>query len=152
MCNPKEEVHTVDIGTLLRPLPTRKAERRVWSIPLAEVWLPFFTATNVMGETNIPAEVLGAPLRLAKASDGTPRFSKTGRPVLRVVRELSDHIRIVRENFAEGLKHYAYEVQKADPEGYKAMVQAAQKAGEPLLRADQEALTQATETKEAVPA
>ena len=108
----------------------------MWSIPLQGVWIPFFTATNTAGETAIDAETLGAPLRLQREKDGTPRFSKTGRPVIRVVKELSDQIRIVRENFAFGLLSYADTVQKARPKEYKAQVDASRKAGEPITQKD----------------
>ena len=59
---------------------TKKAQqaRRVWSIDLETVWLPFFTATNTMGDTTVPADALGAPIRLAYNQDGTVKFSKGG--------------------------------------------------------------------------
>ena len=124
------------ISTLLQPMAERGSDRRAWSIPLQGVWLPFFTATNTQGETAIHAEVLGAPLRLVREKDGTPRFSKTGRPVIRVVKELSDQIRIVRENFTYGLLSYADTIQKARPKEYKAQVEASRKAGEPIAQKD----------------
>ena len=124
------------ISALLQPMPERGSDRRAWSIPLQGVWLPFFNATNTAGETAIAPEVLGAPLRLGREKDGTPRFSKTGRPVMRVVRELSDQIRIVRENFTYGLLSYAESVQKARPKEYKAQVEASTKAGEPIAQKD----------------
>ena len=68
------------IKALLKPNGTKPAGRRVWSIDLESVWLPFFTATNTMGDTALAAESLGAPLRLAYDPDGTPKFSKSGRP------------------------------------------------------------------------
>ncbi|MEE9203288.1 MAG: hypothetical protein V3U31_08850, partial [Dehalococcoidia bacterium] len=109
---------------------------RAWSIPVTGVWLPFFTATNAAGETALAAEVLGAPMRLAREKDGTPKFSTTGRPVVRVVKDLSDQIRIVRENFAAGLMAYADTIRKGMAAEYKAQVEAATKAGEPIARKD----------------
>ena len=101
------------------------------------VWLfPVFTATNTAGETAIPPEALGAPLRLQRNPDGTPKFSQTGRPVIRVVKELSDQIRIVRENFTYGLTSYTEAVSKSMPNEYKAQVEAAHKAGEPIVGKD----------------
>lgn len=132
------------IADLLRPLPgPSTGDRRVWSIPLQAVWLPFFTATNVSGKTDIADESLGAPLRLAKGSDGSVKFNKTGRPVVRVVRELSDHVKMVRENFTASLVNYANGIAKAMPKEYKAQVEAAQKAGQPILDADAQAVTDA---------
>ena len=91
------------VKTLLEPSTRKTASRKVWSIDLEGVWLPFFTATNVQGQTAISRDVLGAPLRLAKEKDGTVKFSTTGRPVIRVAKELSDQIRMVRENFTASL-------------------------------------------------
>ena len=80
------------IKALLRPNGRKPAGRRVWSIDLETVWLPFFTATNTMGDTAIPHEALGAPLRLAYNADGTVKFSQTGRPVIKVAKEIADMI------------------------------------------------------------
>jgi len=91
------------IKALLVPNGRKPAGRKVWSIDLETTWLPFFTATNVMGETRIAPDALGAPLRLAYNADGSVKFSKTGRPVTKVVKELSDQIRMVRENFTASL-------------------------------------------------
>ena len=125
------------IGALLQPIPGRGSDRRVWSIQLQGVWIPFFTASNTTGESAIAHEVLGAPLRLQHEKDGTPKFSKNGRPVIRVVKELSDQIRIVRENFAYGLLTYAVNVQKAMPDEYKAQLEANMKAGEGIVHKDE---------------
>lgn len=124
------------IGALLQPAPGRGSDRKVWSIALQGVWIPFFTATNTTGESAIAHEVLGAPLRLQREQDGTPKFSKSGRPVIRVVKELSDQIKIIRENFTYGLLNYAVGVQKAMPDEYKAQLEAAVKAGEGIVRKD----------------
>jgi hypothetical protein len=104
------------------------------------VWIPFFTATNAAGETAIPADALGCPLRLVKDKDGTPRFSPTGRPIIRVAKDLADQVRIVRENFTAGLLAYADTVRKGMPDAYKAQVEAAMKAGEPLAQKDADTL------------
>ena len=128
----KESV--ISIANLLRPKEGNSApvDRRSWSIPIAGVWVPFFMATNANGESNIPSEVLGAPLRLAKEKDGTPKFSSTGRPVVRVVKELSDQVRIVRDNFVFGLQSYTAAIQKAKPGQYELQVEAAHNEGRPI--------------------
>ena len=41
-----------------------------------------------MGDTAIPSEALGAPLRLGYNKDGTVKFSNSGKPVIRVAKEL----------------------------------------------------------------
>ncbi|MDD5094113.1 MAG: hypothetical protein PHV74_07025 [Dehalococcoidia bacterium] len=121
------------VKTLLEPATRKTASRKVWSIDLEGVWLPFFTAANVQGQTAISRDVLGAPLRLAKAKDGTVKFSATGRPIIRVVSELSDQIRIVRENFTASLVTYASTVAKDNPDAYKSEVEACQHAGQPII-------------------
>ncbi len=121
----------------------KPAARKAWSIDLETVWLPFFTATNTMGDTAIPSDALGAPLRLAYNPDGSVKFSKAGRPVTKVAKELADNVRLVRENFTAGLQGYANMVITQNPEGYKAEVERARKAGEPSLAHDKANLDEA---------
>ena len=59
------------IKALLIPNGHKPKGRKVWSIDLETVWLPFYTATNTMGETHIAPDALGAPLRLAYDADGS---------------------------------------------------------------------------------
>lgn len=131
------------ITALLIPNGHKPAGRKVWSIDLETVWLPFFTATNTMGNTQIASEALGAPLRLAHDADGSVRFSKAGRPVTKVAKELADNVRMVRENFAAGLTAYASSVVKDNLDGYKAEVEKARQAGEPIIAKDKASLDQA---------
>jgi hypothetical protein len=131
------------IKSLLMPNGKKPAGRRVWSIDLETVWLPFFTSTNVMGETAIAAEALGAPLRLAYNADGSVKFSRTGRPVTKVAKELSDNIKLVRENFTATLQSYANGVIAENSEAYKLEVNKAIKAGEPIVSRDRQKLQEA---------
>ena len=131
------------IKALLMPNGRKPAGRRVWSIDLELVWLPFFTATNIMGDTRIPDEALGAPLRLAYYADGSVKFSKTGRPVTKVAKDLSDTIRMVRDNFTAGLLSYANGVITKKSSAYKEAVELAKKAGEPIVAKDKANLEQA---------
>jgi hypothetical protein len=131
------------IKALLKPNGSKPAGRRVWSIDLEAVWLPTFTAMNVMGETRIPHEALGAPLRLAYNGDGTVKFSKTGRPVVKVVKEIADSVKLIRENLVAGLVAHAHSVATENADGYKAEVMANQEAGRPIIERDRNALTEA---------
>jgi len=117
--------------------------RRVWSIDLQTVWLPFFTATNVMNDTHIPSEDLGAPLRLAKAKDGSVRFSANGRPQLRVAPTIRESIKTVQQNFIAGLQTYAGMVMEERQDEYAQQVQRAQQAGAPIIARDAEDLAEA---------
>ena len=124
------------IKVLLIPNGKKPAGRRAWGIDLETVWLPFFTATNTMGDTAIPADAMGAPLRLGYNADGSVKFSKTGRPVTKVVKEIADSVRLVRDNFTAGLLAYANTVITDNPEGYKAQVELAREAGQPIINKD----------------
>jgi septum formation inhibitor MinC len=135
------------IKALLIPNGHKPKGRKVWSIDLETVWLPFYTATNTMGETHISPDALGAPLRLGYDADGSVKFSKTGRPVVKVAKELSDNIRLVRENFSASLISYANGVIAENPEGYKEQVEQARQAGEPIVKKDNERLQQALAKK-----
>ena len=134
----KNQPHSY-ITDLLQPIP-QSSDKRAWSIPIAGVWCPFFTATNATGQTAIDPDVLGAPLRLQYEKDGTPKFGKSGKPVIRVARELSDNVRMVRENFTAGLLSYVAAVRKDMPDAFKAQAEAAMQAGEAVVARDNEAL------------
>jgi len=131
------------IKALLMPNGKKPRGRRVWSIDLETVWLPFFTATNVMGETAIPSDALGAPLRLAYNADGSVKFSRTGRPVTKVVKDISDNVKLIRENLTASLQSYANSVIADNPDGYQLEVSKARQAGEPIVNRDNENLNDA---------
>jgi len=122
------------ITTLLQPTQAKPRGRRVWSIDLETVWIPFFTATNTVKATAIPSDALGAPLRLAYDKDGEVRFTKSGRPSLKVAPEVAAHVRMVRENFVANLQSFTGKVMSQEKDAYKAEVEAAQKAAEPILQ------------------
>jgi hypothetical protein len=96
-----------------------------------------------MADTRIPSEALGAPIRLAYDTDGSIKFSKTGRPITKVVKAIADSVRMVRENFTAGLLAYANGVITDNADGYKAQVEMAREAGEPILTKDRESLQRA---------
>ena len=132
------------IKALLLPTNGNKPRaRRVWGIDLETIWLPFFTATNTMGDTAIPADAMGAPLRLGYNADGSVKFSKTGRPVTKVVKDIADSVRLVKDNFTAGLLAYANGVITDNPDGYKAQIEMAREAGEPIIAKDRANLDKA---------
>ena len=132
------------IKALLIPTNGNKPRaRRVWGIDLETIWLPFFTATNTMGDTAIPSDALGAPLRLGYNADGSVKFSKTGRPVTKVVKDIADSVRLVKDNFTAGLVAYASGVITDNPDGYKLQIEQAREAGEPILNKDRDNLSKA---------
>jgi len=117
--------------------------RKVWSIDLETTWVPFFTATNVMAETSVPSDELGAPLRLVKAKDGTVKFTQSGRPSMRIAPVLNGHIRMVRENVTASLQAFAGKVMEERKDDYKAEVEKAQKAAIPVHEAQEKAIADA---------
>ncbi len=135
------------IKSLLVPTAKQPQGRKVWSIDLQQVWLPFFTATNTQGDTAIPNEAIGCPLRLGYDKTGAVRFSQAGRPVIKVAKELGDSIRLVRDNFTANLLNYAGSVIRDNSDGYKAQVQLAIKAGEPIYQHDRVQLDNALRVK-----
>ena len=132
------------IKALLIPNGHKKTgDRRVWGIELAGVWLPFLIATNTTGDTSIPSDCIGAPLRLAFNADGSVKFSKTGRPVFKVVKEVADTVKLVKENFVAGLIAHSTAVAKDNPEGYQAQIDIAKQAAEPIITHDRTKLDEA---------
>ena len=129
---------------MLNPAPSKPQGRKVWSVDLETVWLPFFTASNVMGKTVIPPEALGAPLRLAYGKDGVAKINpNTGKPVIRVAKELGEGVKMVRENLIANLQHFSATVRKAEPDKYKAEVSTSIEAGKPIREADRIAINKA---------
>ena len=140
------------IKSLLAPNTKKQQGRKVWSIDLESVWIPFFTATNTMGDTAIPNDALGCPMRLAYDKTGEVRFSQTGRPIIRVAKELSDNVRLVRANFEANLISYTGSVMNDNAEAYKAQLEQSNKAGAPIGQHDSLELSKALEARAEVEA
>lgn len=131
------------IETLLQPTASKPQGRKVWSIDLETVWIPFFIATNTAKVTAIPSDALGAPLRLAYDKDGEVKFTKSGRPSLKVATEVAAQVKTVRENFVANLQTFTGKVMAQDKDGYKAQVEAAHTAATPIVAKMDEDLTTA---------
>ena len=135
------------IKSLLVPNTKKPQGRKVWSIDLETVWIPFFTATNTVGDTAIPSDALGCPMRLGYDKSGAVRFSQTGRPVVRVAKELSENVRLVRDNFTANLINFAGEVMRDNPDEYKTQLEQSNRAGLPIAQHDSKALSKALEMR-----
>ena len=135
------------IKSLVTPTTKQPQGRKVWSIDLQQVWLPFFTATNTMGDTAIPSDAIGCPLRLGYDKAGQVRFSQAGRPVIRVAKEIADNVKLVRDNFTANLLNYTGSVMRDNAEGYKAQIETAKKAGEPIYQHDKNQLSSALKAR-----
>ncbi|MBA7465845.1 hypothetical protein ES707_01017 [subsurface metagenome] len=131
------------IKNLLLPSTKSPTGRRVWSIDLESVWLPFLMATNTMGDTAVPADALGSPIRLAYDKDGQVKFSKTGRPVSRVAKPISENVTLIRQNFVATLQQYTEQVAEGNKEGFAKQISQAHIAGEPIIAHDRQELSKA---------
>ena len=103
------------IHTLMKPSPNKIKDRSVWGLPLQGLWIPFFTATNTVGESHINAGSLGRPLRLAVGKDGVPKLKDDGTPRYTVDKEISNGVKGVKDNFAFGLMAFISSTQKTMP-------------------------------------
>ena len=133
------------IKNLLLPQTKSPTDRRVWSIALESVWLPFFTATNTMGDTSIPLDALGCPIRLVYDKDGSVKFSKSGRPVSKVAKPISDSVTLIRQNFVANLQQYAEQVAESKQEDYAKQIEMAKTAGRPIIAHDRVELDKAVQ-------
>lgn len=135
------------IKSLLMPNGKSKSGRRVWGVDMETVWLPLLHATNVMGDTAIPNEALGAPIRLSYDKDGGVKFGKSGRPVTKVVKEISQTVTLIRENMVANLQDYTAQVADSKAKEYKASITSALKAGRPILENDKAELSKAVQAQ-----
>ena len=131
------------VGQLLAPTSSKVTERKTWGIGVESTVVPFFTATNVTGQTNIDPDVLGAPVRLARDKDGSIRFGSNGRPAMRIHPDISRHVGVMRENFIASLQAYTGMVQDEMPDQYAAQVAANQTSALPISDKDQADVTEA---------
>ncbi len=116
------------IKGLLAPVGGPRRERKVWSIGVETVWIPFFTATSATGEHQVSPEALALPDRLAYGKDGAVKFGKDGLPRRQVHPELKASVTMVQQNLIASLVEHAGLVQKRLPAAYKAQVDLQAKA------------------------
>jgi hypothetical protein len=137
------------ITSLLRPVVKKTGGRKVWGLDLETTLVPFFTAEAVEGHAYIPPEVLGCPVRLQRNEDGEVKFSKTGKPVIRVAQEMGGMVRLMRENLEANLQAHALEVKTAMPDKYTEAVKLNMALGKPIAERDALDLTAAIDAKNA---
>ena len=128
------------ISNLLQPTAKKQNGRKVWSVDLETVWLPFFTASNTMGDTAIPHDALGCPLRLNYAKDGSVKFNANGRPVIKVAKPISEAVQSVKANFIAQLQDYTEAVASERQADYATQVDLAREAGKPVANYDNQQL------------
>ena len=121
-----------DVRSMLKPTLRKGGDKRAWSIPVATTWVPFFTATNVKGHTAIEPDVLGAGNGPDCGQGLQIQFDKAGRPRTKVHPVLAEHVKVARENYEADLLAFAGNVAREMPGKYKAQVELAQRAAEPV--------------------
>jgi hypothetical protein len=122
---------------LFKPVEKKSQDRKVWGIGLSVYWLPFFTASNAAGETNLPPDVLGAPLRVRRDKNtNEPRIGSNGRPSFMVAEPLRLQIQKAQDNVIATLVDYTREKQELHPAEYASQVQMAAEAGAPIMVKD----------------
>jgi hypothetical protein len=140
---------SMTITSLLRPVVKKTGGRKVWGLDLETTLVPFFTAEAVEGHAYIPPEVLGCPVRLQRNEDGEVKFSKTGKPVIRVAQEMGGMVRLMRENLEANLQAHALEVKTAMPDKYIEAVKLNQALGKPIADKDVLDLSAAIDSRNA---
>jgi len=96
-----------------------------------------------MGDTAIPVDALGCPIRLAYDKDGMVKFSKSGRPVTKVAKAIADSVTLIRQNFVANLQQYAEQVAENNKEDYAKQIEMATVAGKPIIAHDRQELDKA---------
>lgn len=137
------------ITSLLRPVVKKTGGRKVWGLDLETTLVPFFTAEAVEGHAYIPPEVLGCPVRLQRNEDGEVKFTKTGKPVIRIAQEMGSMVRAMRDNLELNLQAHAVEVKTANPDKYAQAVKLNMTLGKPIAEKDALDLTAAIDAKNA---
>ena len=128
------------ISSLHMPRAKAANGKRVWSLDLETVVLPHLFATNTVGQTAIPHDALGAPIRLVYAKDGSVKFTRNGKPSLVVAKPIRDEVALMRENFIAHLEAEVRVIRNNHPDEYAHQIALAKKAGEPIVKADHENL------------
>jgi hypothetical protein len=128
---------------LLNKPAKQASDRKAWSIGLNTTWIPFFTASNTEQKTDINREALGCPLRPAYNKDGSVKFSKSGKPVIQIAKDLRDAVNGIRLNFETGLQQYSNSVYTNAKDAYIAEVHKNIEAGKPISNRDTASLKDA---------
>ena len=128
---------------LVTPLPTKDTVvRRVKSFDVAML-VDYAVAQNVCGNTTIPLEAIGAPYRLRTNKAGVVQFSQTGKPSVRVAKEIVAFGTMIHNNIVSAIVSDTSRVYAEKEAEVKAMIAAAAKAGAPIINSDNTKLTAA---------
>ncbi len=137
------------IKSLVMPgAKSQKPTKKVWGIDLDKVWIPFFVAENAQGDTDISREALGFPLRIQFDKSGDVRYSQSGRPIIRVAKELSQAININQQNYIATLVNHTSNVRANNSDAFNSEVKSIVAAGEYMSKVQSLALANAIKKRE----
>ncbi|MDD5060890.1 MAG: hypothetical protein PHN44_01220 [Candidatus Marinimicrobia bacterium] len=121
--------------SLVTPMPAKAATRRVKSFDV-DMLVQFGYAQNAVKNTNIPLEALGAPYRLAIGKDGEVKFSASGRPSIRVAKEIVSFGTTIHQNVVAQIQAETARIFNEQEETINKMMEAAKKVAMPIINSD----------------
>lgn len=116
----------------------KPVEKKVWSIGLETVLIPYLTASNAIGATCIDGDVLGCPVRIARNADGTPKLNKSGKLVTSVHKDIRVQVANMREAYIAQLRNATKFVQSTETEAYNNQVKIANRMGAEALQSEKD--------------
>ncbi|MFA5385037.1 MAG: hypothetical protein WC364_10310 [Eubacteriales bacterium] len=128
----------------------KAAEKKIWSIGLETVLLPYLTASNAVGATCIDGDVLGCPVRIARNTDGTPKLNKSGKLVTSVHKEIRAQVANMRDAYIAQLRNATRFVQSTETEAYNNQVKIANRMGAEALQAEKDLIAKHEATLKAL--
>ena len=121
--------------------PGKDVRKSIKAIDFNTVWLPFLTAAKASGEFDALTDAqVGAAIRV-KIRDGQAKRGKNGRLLFEVDKDVVDTCVLMhRAMVYQALVNPAETFRAANPEGFYAQSAAQERAGKPLIQADQDAV------------
>jgi len=124
------------IQALFAPKAPKSVDKKTWGISVNTVFVPLFTASNADGLTAISNEAIGAPYRIARDTDGTPKLSASGKPIIRLNKDFAEQVGLQRENYVAQAMTYVAKVAKSKANAYATEVAHNREAGTPIVEHD----------------
>jgi len=139
----------LSISSLVRQGPAPRSSKKLWGGDVETQWVPFFSATNVLGDTAISDTSMGAPIITPIGEDGVPKFNRNGEPVRQVQTEIRRAVSSVQASFFAGLAQFAGEVQRLNQREYVEAVKRYQNAGTLVKEAEDAAIEEELDRRRA---
>lgn len=114
----------------------KPVDKKVWSIGLETVLIPYLTASNAIGATCLNGDVLGCPVRIARNEDGTPKLNKSGKLVTSVHKQIRTQVANMRDAYIAQLRNATRFVQSTETEAYNNQVKIANRMGAEAMQSE----------------